>query len=92
MEPYIKLLTALASFLIVIRLSTFKAEGKCQRLGIAAIAWITIILSGAQGIHILFFAAPVSISTLGLTLILLFLVLRTKGNMAHLLRIKHDMV
>lgn len=93
MEPYINLLTAMASFGIVLRLCTFKHEGHQHKWGMALFAWFTVFISGAQGIHIIFFGGTVSISTLGITLILLYLVLRSKGNIACLTRIhQHELV
>lgn len=92
-DIFVRVIAAIISFAIVIRVVTFKAIGKTNRRGVSVIAWAIIVFASAQGIAAIFSEDTIPLSSLGISTVLLYTVLVTKGNIAPILRShENDMV
>jgi len=91
MRNPIELLTMLACASICLRLITYRrSPGARYRPWVSACAWLLIVCSGGQAIHIALGHAARGETTLwqlGIFLVLAALLLAARGNLARVLRI-----
>ena len=91
MRDPIELLTLLACASICLRLITYRRSPDARyRPWVSACAWLLIVCSGGQAIHIALGHAPHGETTpwqLGILLVLAALLLAARGNLARVLRL-----
>lgn len=83
-------LTLVACVAICVRLLTYqRGPDTTHRLGVGLCAWLLIVCTGGQAIHIVLFGAAACTSPwqLGVLVVLAVLTYRARGNVSRILRV-----
>lgn len=83
----IALIAVLANILTASRLICYRRGCSRYRFGMSALAYMLIVCSGGQAIDIVFNHAHVSVWEAGFAAVIALLVLRARGNVAHIVRV-----
>ncbi|RPE74620.1 phage holin family protein [Vulcaniibacterium tengchongense] len=90
MHSLVTVLTLIACLAICARLLTYKRGPDARhRVGVGLCAWLLIVCTGGQAIHIALVGAAAHVSPwqLGVLLVLAVLTYRARGNVARILRV-----
>lgn len=90
MHSAVTVMTLLTCVAICVRLLTYqRAPGTSHRIGIAVCAWLLIVCTGGQAIHIVLLGAASDASPwqLGVLAVLAVLSYRARGNVARILKV-----
>ncbi len=84
------MLTLIACVAICVRLLSYRrGPDTTHRIGVGLCAWLLIVCTGGQAIHILLVGAAAQVSPwqLGVLAVLAVLTYRARGNVARILRV-----
>lgn len=87
MEAILAMIAVLANVSTAGRLICFRRGCSRYRPGMSLLAYLLIVCSGGQAIDIVFNHAVVSIWEAGFAAVITALVIRARGNVAHIVRV-----